>query len=86
VTIVAEGRRASGTSVEMSSGGMSVQCSEDFFAGDNVEVSFALMTLPRMNLRGAVSWSRPKLLGIRFDPAEKSRYRLKAWIDAYLEN
>lgn len=86
VTIVAEGRRASGTSVEMSSGGMSVQCSEDFFAGDNVEVSFALMTLPRMNLRGAVSWSRPKLLGIRFDPAEKSRYRLKTWIDAYLEN
>jgi len=86
VTIVAEGRRASATSVEMSSGGMSLQCSEDFSMGESVEVSFALMTLPRMNLRGAVSWKRTKSLGVRFDPSNKSRPTLKAWIDSYLEN
>jgi Tfp pilus assembly protein PilZ len=74
------------TSVEMSSGGMSLKCSEDFFAGENVEVSFALMTLPRLSLRGAVSWSRPKSLGVRFDPTDQKRLKLKKWIDSYLEN
>ena len=86
VTIVAEGRRASATSVEMSSGGMSLECSEDFSTGEGVEVSFALMTLPRMSLRGAVSWKRTKSIGIRFESADKNRHRLKAWIDSYLEN
>jgi Tfp pilus assembly protein PilZ len=86
VTIAAEGRRASATSVEMSSGGMSLQCSESFSTGESVEVSFALMTLPRMSLRGAVSWKRTKSIGIRFDPGDKNRARLKAWIDSYLEN
>jgi len=86
VSLIAEGRRASATSIEMSSGGMSLQSPERFSMGEGLEVSFALMTLPRVNLRGAVSWSRGKLLGVKFDPADQSRCRLKAWIDSYLEN
>jgi Tfp pilus assembly protein PilZ len=86
VAIIGEGKRVSATSVEMSSGGMSLHCSENFFSGENVELSFALMNLPRLNLRGAVSWSKPKSLGVRFDPADQKRMKLKTWIDSYLEN
>ena len=61
------------TSIEMSSGGMSVKSAEDFSHGTNVEISFALMTLPRVNVRGAISWSKPKSLGVRFDPDDERR-------------
>lgn len=86
VSIVGDGRRVSATSIEMSSGGMSIKTAEDFPSGVNVEVSFALMTLPRVNLRGVVSWNRPKSVGIRFDPNDERRFKVKTWIDSYLEN
>ena len=86
VSLVGDGRRAVGSSVEISTGGMSVKCSEDFSNGTNVEVSFALMTLSRVNLRAAISWRKPKMLGVRFDPTDERRLRIKTWIDSYLEN
>jgi hypothetical protein len=49
-------------------------------------VSFSLMTLPRVNVRGVVSWRKPKSLGVRFDPADERRQKVKIWIDSYLEN
>ena len=86
VSIVGDGRRISAASIELSSGGMSVKSSEDLSIGTNVEISFSLMTLPRVNLRGAVSWRKPKSLGVRFDAADKERHKVKSWIDSYLEN
>ena len=87
VSIVSnDGRRLSASSLEVSSGGMSVKCSEDLSAGTNVEVSFALLTLPRVWIRGAVSWKKPKSFGVRFEAADERRQKLKAWIDGYLEN
>jgi Tfp pilus assembly protein PilZ len=86
VTIVGDGRRASATSIEMSSGGLSVKSSEEFSAGANVEISFALMTLPRVTVKGIVSWCKPKSFGVRFDVNDDRRQRVKVWIDSYLEN
>jgi len=86
VSIVGDGRRLSGTSIEMSSGGMSLKSHEDFSVGANVEISFALMTLPRVNVRGVVSWKKPKSIGVRFDPTDERRQKIKTWIDSYLEN
>lgn len=86
VSIVGDGRRVNGSSIEMSTGGMSVKSSEDFSIGTNVEISFALMTLPRVNVRGVVSWRKPKSIGVRFDPTDDRRQKLKIWIDSYLEN
>jgi hypothetical protein len=65
---------------------MSVKSAEDLSIGTNVEISFSLMTLPRVNLRGAVSWRKTKSLGVRFDAADKERHKVKSWIDSYLEN
>ena len=86
VRLIGDGRHVNATSIEMSSGGMSIQSAEDFTPGVNVEISFALMTLPRVNVRGVVSWNKPKSIGVRFDPADERRLRVKTWIDSYLEN
>jgi hypothetical protein len=86
VSIVGDGQRISATSIEVSTGGMSIKSAEDLTIGANVEVSFALMTLPRVNVRGVVSWKKPKSIGVRFDPADDRRMKVKSWIDSYLEN
>jgi len=53
-----------------------------------VEVSFALLTLPRIWIRGHVSWSKPasKTIGIRFDQRDERRLRVKEWVESYLES
>lgn len=86
VSLVGDGRRVSASSIEISSGGMSIKTSEDFSIGVKVDVSFALMTLPRVILKGVVSWRKPKSLGVRFDPTDEARRKVKVWIDSYLEN
>jgi hypothetical protein len=86
VSILGDGRRISASSIEMSSGGMSLKSAEEFSIGTNVEVSFSLMTLPRVNVRAVVSWQKPKSLGVRFDAADVRRQKIKLWIDSYLEN
>jgi Tfp pilus assembly protein PilZ len=86
VAIRGDGRHLSATTIEMSSGGLSVKSSEDFSIGCNLEVSVAMMTLPRVDVRGVVTWRKPKSFGIRFDANDERRHKLKTWIDSYLEN
>jgi Tfp pilus assembly protein PilZ len=86
VSLVGDGRRIAASSIEISSGGMSIKSAEDFSIGTKVEISFALMTLPRVNLKAQVSWRKPKSLGVRFDSADTHRQKIKTWIDSYLEN
>ena len=85
--LVSEGRKFNATSIEVSSGGMSIKSGEDVRPGLQVEVSFALLTLPRIWIRGSVTWKKPKQsFGVRFDVSDERRRKLKEWIDAYLEN
>lgn len=86
IMIVGDGRRVSANTIEMSTGGMSIKTGEDFSPGVSVELSFALMTLPRVTVRGFISWNRPKSLGVRFDSNDERRLKIKTWIDSYLEN
>lgn len=82
-----DSRRFTATSQEISTGGMSIRSPEEVSPGMNVEVSFALLTLPRIWVRGHVTWRKPnKTFGIRFDPKDDRRLRIKEWIEAYLEN
>ncbi len=87
VTVVSpDNHRLSASSLEISSGGMSLKSAEDMPAGTNVEVSFSLLTLPRVNVRAVVTWRKTKSFGVRFDPADDRRQKIKVWIDSYLEN
>jgi hypothetical protein len=81
-----DGHRLVASSVDVSSGGMSLKSAEDMPAGANVEVSFALLTLPRVNIKGVVTWRKPKSFGVRFDSGDERRRAVKKWIDGYLES
>lgn len=82
-----DGARFAVTSLEISSGGMSLKGTSGLEPGQLVEVSFALLTLPRIWVKGNVTWKRPnKSFGIRFDASDERRRRLKEWIDGYLES
>ena len=84
--VSADKRRFNTTSLEMSSGGMSLKSAEDITSGTNVEVSFSLLTLPRVWVRGVITWQKPKSFGVRFDATDDRRQRVKEWIDSYLES
>lgn len=81
-----EGERVTATSIEISSGGMSLKSAEDVPIGSSVEVSFALLTLPRVWVRGSVTWRKGKSFGVRFDAIDERRQKVKEWIDSYLES
>jgi len=84
--MMADGGRMNATSQEISSGGMSLKGNHVPELGSLVEVSFSLLTLPRVWVRGHVTWKKPnKSFGIRFDVTDERRQRLKEWIVAYLE-
>jgi hypothetical protein len=85
--VTADSRRFTATSQEISSGGMSMKSAEDVSVGTNVEISFALLTLPRTWVRSTVTWRKPdKTFGVRYDPQDDRRVRIKEWIDEYLES
>ena len=81
-----DGMRLTATSLEISSGGMSLKANYAPEPGTPVELSFALLTLPRVWVKGHVTWKKPnKSFGIRFDTGDERRQRLKEWIVGYLE-
>ena len=81
-----DGSRLTATSQEISCGGMSMKSAHPPEPGSAVEVSFSLLTLPRVWVRGNVAWRKSnKGFGIRFDNADDRRQRLKDWLVGYLE-
>jgi hypothetical protein len=66
---------------------MSIKSTEEIAAGQPLEVSFALLTLPRVWVRASVTWRKPgnKTFGVRFDPQDERRLLIKKWVDAHLE-
>ncbi len=81
-----DGTRMTATSQEISSGGMSLKGNHLPEQGKAVEVSFSLLTLPRVWVRGQVTWKKSnKSFGIRFDATDQRRLRLKEWIVGYLD-
>lgn len=80
------GHKFTASSREISSGGLSLSSNEEMAAGAQAEVSFALLTLPRIWVKGTVSWRKGKSFGIRFDAHDERRLRIKQWIESYLEN
>jgi hypothetical protein len=74
------------TSREISAGGMSLESPEELTPGTQIEISFALLTLPRIWVKGTVNWKKSKSFGIRFDTQDERRTRLKGWIEGYTGN
>jgi PilZ domain len=72
---------------EISGGGMSLEASVPMKTGQDVEVTFQLPSIEVLSLRAVVAWVRAdqKLVGLRFDAQEPNRFRVKNWIDQFLD-
>jgi len=85
--VLADGGRMTATSQEISTGGMSLRSTRPPEPGSMVEVSFSLLTLPRVWVRGNVAWKKNnRTFGVRFDTTDDRRQRLKEWIAGYLDS
>ncbi len=85
VALDCAGRRFSGTTQEVSAGGMSLKIAIRLNIGQTVDVAFSLPGTDRIQLGATVCWRRdPDLLGLRFEPGDERRKLLRRWIDEYL--
>jgi hypothetical protein len=73
--------------VEVSSGGMSVRSRTPLSPANSVTATLELPGTSRFSLRAFVWWARPdeKVYGLRFDPSDERRGRVRDWIEEYLE-
>jgi len=88
ISVVMGEKKFSATSMEISTGGMSLKSSDAVTPGQAMEISFALLTLPRIWVKGTVSWRNvaKRTFGIRFDAQDERRRKIKQWVESYLEN
>lgn len=75
------------TTVEVSSGGLSVRSGTPLPKSDTVRLVLTLPGLDKMSVRAFVCWYREseKLYGLRFDSTDERRLKVRGWIDQYLE-
>ena len=75
------------TTVEISSGGLSVRSDTQLPKSDTFRLLLNLPGLEKLSVRAAVCWYREseKVYGLRFDATDDRRLRVRSWIDQYLE-
>jgi hypothetical protein len=81
------GRSVMGTTVEVSSGGISIRCLAPLPKSDPLRLTLTLPGVEKLNVRAFVCWYRDtdKIYGLRFDPTDERRLKVRGWIDQYLE-
>ncbi len=79
-------RSVEGLSQEISGGGMSFRTPMNLPVGTVVEASFDLPGKPGIKVGATICWARDAdgLAGLRFNPEDERRLRVKEWIDDYL--
>jgi hypothetical protein len=81
------GRPVIGTTVEVSSGGISIRCLAPLPKSDPIRLTLTLPGMEKQYVRAFVCWYRDsdKVFGLRFDPTDERRLKVRGWIDQYLE-
>ena len=88
VEAVAGLQHISGSTEEVSGGGMSLRYKGKLAIGDELQATFDLPDAPAIKVKGLVCWVRPEqsTAGVRFDPPEQpGRDAVRRWIDGYLD-
>lgn len=87
VELDVNGRTLVGTTVEVSSGGISIRCLAPLPKPDALRLTLTLPGIEKLNVRAFVCWYREsdKVYGMRFDGTDERRLRVRGWIDQYLE-
>jgi hypothetical protein len=76
------------TTIEISSGGLSVRSSTALAAAGPIRVALTLPRLAPLVLRAFICWERQgaeKVYGLKFDPTDPARAKIRGWVDQYLE-
>ncbi|HZI59012.1 MAG TPA: PilZ domain-containing protein [Verrucomicrobiae bacterium] len=78
---------APATTVEVSSGGMSVRCATQLPKSDPIRLMLSLPGMEKLSVRAFICWYREtdKVYGLRFDSSDERRLKVRSWIDQYLE-
>lgn len=86
VEITGEGAKGSisGSSREISGGGMSVQFCGATSLSDRLRLTFTLPGKPTVSLQAAVCWKRDPLTGLQFQDSDPARQVVKDWINSFL--
>jgi len=81
------GQPVIGTTVEISSGGISIRCLAPLPKSDAIRLTLTLPGVEKLNVRAFVCWYREsdKIYGMRFDATDERRLKVRGWIDQYLE-
>jgi hypothetical protein len=76
-----------GTAVEVSSGGISIRCLTQLPKTEPIRLILTLPGIEKLSVRAFVCWYREsdKVYGMRFDPTDERRLKVRGWIDQYLE-
>jgi PilZ domain len=79
--------RAPVTTLEVSSGGLSLRSRWLLPTNQPVKLGLELPGQSSVNLRAFICWGRAadKTYGLRFDTADERRLKVRSWIDEYLE-
>ncbi|HLW54779.1 MAG TPA: PilZ domain-containing protein [Candidatus Angelobacter sp.] len=88
VVIDTAGRSVAARTMEVSSGGMSVRSSEPLSPSSAATVTIELPGTARFTFRAQVWWARSEdgVFGLRFDPTDDRRLKVREWIEDYLNN
>jgi len=84
VSVEGRSKKLSGSSREISGGGMSLQLAEQPQLSDNLRLSFALPDKPAVNIGAVACWQKDSLIGFQFDSADPARQVVKDWINSFL--
>lgn len=86
VALEANGESMTGSSLEVSAGGLSVRVPRSLAVPQTVTASFELPGAGVINVRSVVSWMRQHedSAGLRFDPEDPQRLVVRQWIEDYL--
>ena len=76
--------KLSGSSREISGGGMSVQLSGHAPLSDKLRLSFTLPEKPPLSIEAAVCWQKSSLVGFQFQDSDPARQIVRSWINSFL--
>jgi hypothetical protein len=78
--------RFTASTVEISAGGMSLRSTRKMTVPQAVRATFDLPKFGRVATRAVVCWIRKgeEMVGLRYDPEDERRLRVREWIDDYL--
>lgn len=74
----------SGSSREISGGGISAQVSGTLENSRRLRLSFSLPGKPSLTIAAAICWRTDSLFGFQFEDADPARQAVKSWIDSFL--